>query len=113
MLPTLKNGNIICIKKYNLNLKDNDIVVARKNGQIIIKRLVGLPHDKIKIDEYLYVNGEKHDNLYIQDNGEIQNEIVLKEKEYFVLGDNRQNSIDSRNKEIGIILEEEIIGIVI
>ena len=110
MEPTLTNGKIVVMKKYNLDLKHNDIVVIRKNGKIIIKRLVGLPKDSIKIDEYLYVNGIKNDNLYTKDSGEIQNEIVLKEKEYFVLGDNRQNSIDSRFREIGIIYESEIIG---
>ena len=110
MEPTLTNGKIVCIKKYNLNLKHNDIIVIRKNGKIIIKRLVGLPKDKIKIDEYLYVNGIKNDDLYTKESGEIHEEIELKEKEYFVLGDNRQNSIDSRFSEIGIIYENEIIG---
>lgn len=113
MLPTLEPGRIVCIKKYNLDLKNNDIIVIRKNGKIIIKRLVGLPHDKIKIEDYLYVNGEKNDELYIQNCGDVKNEILLKEKEYFVLGDNRQNSIDSRFNEIGIIYEHEIIGKII
>ena len=110
MEPTLTSGKIVVMKKYNLDLKHNDIVVIRKNGKTIIKRLVGLPNDSIKIDEYLYVNGTKNDNLYTKDKGEIKNEILLKEKEYFVLGDNRQNSIDSRFIEIGIIHEREIIG---
>lgn len=113
MFPTLKNGNIVCIKKYNLDLKHNDIIVIRKNGKTIIKRLVGMPNDKIKIDNYLYVNGEKCDNLYIEDCGDINNEIYLKDNEYFVLGDNRQNSIDSRFEEIGIILKNEIFGKII
>jgi len=110
MEPTLASGKIVVMKKHNLDLKHNDIVVVRKHGKRIIKRLVGLPKDKIKIDEYLYGNGEKNDNLYTKDKGEIKNEIVLKEKEYFVLGDNRQHSIDSRFSDIGIIHEREIIG---
>ena len=110
MLPTLKNGNIVCIKKYNLDLKQNDIIVINKNGKTIIKRLIGLPNDKIKIENYVYVNGEKNDNLYIEDCGNIHHEIILEKNEYFVLGDNRQNSIDSRFNEIGIINEDEIIG---
>ena len=113
MLPTMKPGNVVCIRKFNLNFKHNDVVVVKKNGRVIIKRLVGLPKDKIKIDGYIYVNGEKNDNIYIQDCGEIHNEITLKDKEYFILGDNRENSIDSRFSEIGIIHEDEIIGIVI
>ena len=113
MFPTLKNGNIVFIKKYNLDLKHNDIVVIRKNNKTIIKRLVGLPNDKIEINDYLYINGEKKDNLYIEDRGNISNAIFLKDNEYFVLGDNRQNSIDSRFDEIGIISRDEIIGKII
>ena len=113
MFPTLKNGNIVFIKKYNLDLKHNDIVVIRKNNKTIIKRLVGLPNDKIEINDYLYINGEKKDNLYIEDRGNISNAIFLKDNEYFVLGDNRQNSIDSRFDEIGIITKDEIIGKII
>ncbi|MBQ3413899.1 MAG: signal peptidase I [Clostridia bacterium] len=111
MSPTLQNGNIMCIKKFGLNLKHNDIVVINKNNKIITKRLVGLPNDKIRIDEYLYVNGQKNDDLFIEDCGEIKEEITLKEDEYFVLGDNRSHSIDSRFAEIGIIHKNEIIGI--
>lgn len=113
MLPTLNNKEIVCIKKYNLNLKRNDIVVIKKNGKTIIKRLVGMPNDMIKIDNYLYVNSKQNDNLYIKDYGNIKDEICLKDNEYFVLGDNRQNSIDSRFDEIGIINKEEIIGKII
>ena len=83
MSPTLEDGNIVCIQKYNLSIKIND---------------------------YIYVNGNKNDNLYIQNVGQVYNEITLNEGEYFVLGDNRQNSIDSRFEEVGIIHEEEIIG---
>lgn len=113
MLPTLKSGEIVCIQKFNINLEHNDIIVIRKNGKIIIKRLIGVPNDTIKIDNYVYVNGEKNDNLYIKNCGNINDEIYLKENEYFVLGDNRQNSIDSRFDEIGIIYKNEIIGKVI
>ena len=113
MLPTLKNREIVCVKKYNLNLKHNDIIVIKKNGKTIIKRLVGMPNDTIKIDNYLYVNSKQNDELYIQDSGNIKNEIHLNDNEYFVLGDNRQNSIDSRFNEIGIIHKEEIIGKII
>lgn len=113
MFPTLKSGNIVCMKKYNLYLKHNDIVVVRKDNKTIIKRLVGLPNDKIEINDYLYINGQKNDDLYIKDCGNIGNGICLKDNEYFVLGDNRQNSIDSRFDEIGIISRDEIIGKII
>ena len=110
MHPTLKNGNIIFIKKFNLKVEYNDIVVIKKGDNVIIKRVVGLPNDSINIDKYLYVNGQKKENLYIENAGDIKNEILLKDKEYFVLGDNINYSIDSRFNEIGIIRENEIIG---
>ena len=110
MNPTLKDRDITVIKKYNLKLSYGDILVIRKDNKIIIKRLVGLPGDKIRIDNYLYVNDKKMDNLYTENKGDIISEILLKENEYFVLGDNRQNSIDSRFEEIGTIKKDEIIG---
>lgn len=110
MHPTLKNGNIIFIKKFDLKIDYNDIIVIKKDNNTIIKRVVGLPKDTINIDEYLYVNGQKNENLYIENSGDIKNEVFLKDKEYFVLGDNINNSIDSRFEEIGIVNEDEIIG---
>ena len=110
MYPTLKNGSIVLMKKYNLKLNYNDIVVIKKNNKIIIKRLVGLPNDTIDIDEYIYVNGKKNDEIPTKDKGNITNRITLRKNEYFVIGDNRDKSIDSRFDEVGIIKEFQIIG---
>ena len=113
MEPALKHGDIAIIKKYNLKLNYNDIVLVKKNNKTIIKRLVAFPKDTIKIDNYLYVNGKKNDDFYTENKGTITNEITLSPDEYFVIGDNRQNSIDSRFEEIGMISKEEIIGKII
>ena len=110
MEPTLKNGSIAIIKKCNLKLNYNDIVVVKKNNKIIIKRLVAFPGDTIKIDQYLYVNDIKIDDFYTENNGIVTDKITLNSNEYFIIGDNRQNSIDSRFNEIGTIHKEEIIG---
>lgn len=110
MYPTLKDGDIVYIKKYNLSFKQNDIVVIKKNKNIIIKRIIGLPNENIEINNYVYVNGKKYKDLYINNTGDINNIIYLKEDEFFVLGDNIENSIDSRFNEIGIIKRNEIIG---
>ena len=59
------------------------------------------------------ISGTKNDNIIANQKGNIKNEIHLKPGEYFALGDNRDNSIDSRFDEIGIIYEDEIIGKVI
>ena len=110
MNPNLKDGQVILIKKFKLDLQYGDIVVINKNKKIIIKRLVGLPNDKIRIDKYLYINDQKMDNYYIENKGDVTEEVYLTEDEYFVLGDNLNNSIDSRTKEIGKIYKSEIIG---
>lgn len=113
MIPTLKNHEIVIMKKYNLHLNYNDIIVVKKNNKIIIKRLIALPNDTIKINNYVYVNGKKSSDLYTEYGGIIENELTLKQNEYIVLGDNRQNSIDSRYEEVGIIQKKEIIGKII
>lgn len=113
MYPTLKNGEMLFIKKFDLKYNYNDIVIIKKKDKTIIKRIVGLPKDSIKIDNYLYINGEKRDDIYIENPGDIKNEILLNENEFFVLGDNIQHSIDSRFNEIGIISKNEIIGKII
>ena len=109
MEPTLSDKDIVLVKKYNLDLHYGDVVVIKTNGEVIIKRIVGLPGDTIKIDHYLFVNGEKKDDNYMEDNGDI-NDVTLKKDQYFVLGDNRNFSIDSRFEEIGIIDRDDIIG---
>ena len=114
MYPTLKNKDVVIVQKYNLNMKKNDIVVIKKNNNIVIKRIVGLPNDSLIIEKgYLYVNNKKFDNLYTKDSGILNNKVKLLKEEYFVLGDNRQSSIDSRFDEIGIINKKDIIGKVI
>jgi len=111
MTPTLKDKQVLIAKKFNLQIKKNDIVVVKTGGKVIIKRVVGTPNDRINIiDGYLYVNGEKFDDKYIQDYGDMNGEITLKSNEYFILGDNRNASIDSRFNEIGIITKKNIIG---
>lgn len=114
MIPTLKDGQILLVKKFNLQVSNNDIVVIKKDKKIIIKRVIGIPNDKISVlDGYVYVNGIKNDERHIDNPGNLVNEIVLKENEYFVLGDNRNESIDSRFEEIGIIKKDEIIAKII
>ena len=111
MFPTLKHGDMLIVKKYNLDLKNKDVVLIKKNDFIIIKRLIGIPMDKIEIkDGYVFVNDKKFDNIYIENLGNFRNKLVLNKEEYFVLGDNRKDSIDSRYTEIGIIKKEQIIG---
>ena len=113
MVPTLNDKDIVVIKKINIKPERNDIVVIKKNKRTIVKRIIGKPGDIIKIDKFVYVNGQQFDEIETDDEENKHKEIILKNNQYFVLGDNRANSIDSRNKEIGIIQYKEILGKVI
>ena len=113
MVPTLNDKDIVVIKKINIKPERNDIVVIKKNKRKIVKRIIGKPGDIIKIDKFVYVNGQQFDEIETDDEENKHKDIILKNNQYFVLGDNRANSIDSRNKEIGIIQYKEILGKVI
>lgn len=121
MEQTYHNGNSLIIDKffYRFNgLKRYDVVVFRDdNGKILIKRIIALPEETIRIDNNgnIYINDkilqEEYGTEAILDAGIAIQKFQLAEKEYFVLGDNRNNSRDSR--VFGPIKEEQIIGKVI
>lgn len=109
MLPTLKNGEILLLKKYDKSIERFDIVVLNYNGQKLVKRVIGLPGEKIEYKENkLYINGEEVKDV---NTGYITNDFSasVSENAYFVLGDNRIDSLDSRL--IGEISKERIEGV--
>ena len=124
MEPSLYNGQTIFVNRFVYRLltpKEGDVVVFLPNGNqnshYYIKRVVAVPGDKVQIiDGILYVNGtdaeagEDYDKM--ADAGIAFNEITLQSGEYFVLGDNRNNSEDSRFANIGLVKKEDIIGMV-
>ncbi len=122
MSETLNSGDTVLLNRASYIIKKpeaNDIVAfyptGNKNAKVSIKRIVGIPGDTIIIQRgTLYVNGTVYDDAVstetMTEAGRASTEIVLKDGEYFVLGDNRNNSEDSRYETIGNILEDEIIG---
>ena len=115
MNPTLYNGNVVVsykAKKYNRG----DIISFHQNDANMIKRIIGLPGDEINIDEEgnVYVNKKQIEEKYIlsKDPGDIEvaMPLIVPSNHYFVLGDNRADSIDSRLIKIGCIKEENIEG---
>ena len=99
--------------------KRNDVVVFKQNGSehsyYNVKRVIGLPGESVQIKEgKIFINGEELKEEYpFEDisNGGLANETVtLDSKEYFVLGDNRNASEDSRYANIGMVLKSDIVG---
>lgn len=122
MSPTLENKQEILVNRFIYSIsnpKPNDIVVFLPNGNekshYYVKRVIGVPGDTVQIkDGAVYVNGElfeeKEEMAAILDPELAAEKIVLEEDEYFVLGDNRNNSEDSRYANIGNVKKEYIIG---
>lgn len=118
MEPTLSSGDVVLLNKLG-SIDTNDIVVfqpsSNLSAQYSVKRVIGTPGDKIVISGGdVYVNDVLFHNIAdtedIEDAGLAATEIVLGEDEYFLLGDNRNNSEDSRYETIGNISSEAVIG---
>ncbi|MFJ8100021.1 signal peptidase I [Lysinibacillus sp. NPDC096212] len=135
MEPTLVDHDRVIVNKIGPKFKSIDRfdIVVINNIMIdnveenIIKRVIGLPGDKIEYkDDQLYINGEKYSEPYLdqykkvlKDPGSLTydftldqdlGETTVPEGYYFVLGDNRRKSNDSRNPELGFIPKEKIMG---
>ncbi|MDO4284598.1 MAG: signal peptidase I [Eubacteriales bacterium] len=122
MMPTLDSGDQLVVDKISYRFRDPeryDIIVfpfQYQENTYYIKRIIGLPGETVRIDEdgVIYINGKVLNEGYgrevIYDPGLAVNEITLGDDEYFVLGDNRNNSQDSRDPSVGNIHREDIIG---
>lgn len=119
MEPTYHSGEAVLLQKFGMPdaLQRGDAIVLRAEQlhRTIIKRLVALPGDTVEIrDGILYVNAIPEDDSFGFDNienaGVAATPIVLGTDEYFVLGDNRNSSIDSRFEEVGILSAGDILG---
>lgn len=120
MEPTLFNGDQLIVEKFSYYFHDPErydvIVFPFSENVSYIKRIIGLPGDIIQIKNgVVYLNGEIMDEHYgkeewIREPGLAEEEIVLNEDEYFVLGDNRNASVDSRKEEVGVIKRSQIQG---
>ena len=120
MQPTLSDGDNLIVDKLSYRFRDPDrfdiIVFPQGDGRYFIKRIIGLPGENVRIDEdgFIYIDGEKLSESYgkevIQDPGLAKDGIELGADEYFVLGDNRNDSMDSRMAEVGRIAGDRIMG---
>lgn len=120
MLPNFENGQIVLANRlqyFFAEPKVGDIIAFQPYGNetvhFYVKRIVGVPGDVLQI-RYgeLYRNGEVVDKEFdkIEDAGNLVNEITLEANQYFVLGDNRNSSEDSRSTNVGLVEKEYILG---
>lgn len=124
MEPMLSNGDNLIVDKISYRFRDPqryDIIVfpfKYQENTFYIKRIIGLPGETVQIDEQgtIYINGEVLTENYgreiirAETVGIAANPIILGEDEYFVMGDNRNSSMDSRTEIVGNIKREDIIG---
>ena len=115
MEPTLVHGDIVLLTKTTV-FDRGDICGFAWNNKVLIKRVIGIPGDWIEIapDGTVYRNGEKLDEPYAPQLafGECDLEFPFQvpQEQYFVLGDMRESSIDSRNTLVGCVETDQIVG---
>lgn len=122
MYPTLNDRDYLILNRMAYKFGDidrGDIIVFKSdlrqdNGKQkdLIKRVIAIPGDHLIIkDSKVYINGEVQNEPYIHNeytSGDI--DVVIPQNEVFVMGDNRENSRDSRSSDIGLVNEDDIIG---
>lgn len=124
MEPTLRDKDSVLVDKLTYRFRDPkrfEVVVfpnPDEREETLVKRVIGLPGETVEIrNQGVYINGMRvsydhsKDHMTLPIN--VEGSITLKEDEYFVLGDNRNNSMDSRDIRVGPIYREEIKGRVI
>lgn len=122
MAPTLYHGDHVLVDKLTYRFKDPqryDIIAfpyRYEQDTYYVKRIIGLPGEKVRIDAHgtIFINDEALDEHFgaetINQPGYASTPRILGKDEYFVLGDNRNDSIDSRSAEVGMVRRMEIIG---
>lgn len=121
METTLSDGDNLIVDKISYRFRDPkrfEIIVfpfQYEEHTYYIKRIIGLPGETVQvIDGYVYINGEMLDENYglevMDDPGIAAEPITLGEDEYFVLGDNRNHSSDSRDPSVGVLHRDDIMG---
>ena len=115
MTPTLENNDIVILLKTK-DFQRGDLIGFYFQGKILLKRVIALPGEEVAIDGdgNVYVNGELLEEPYATDKGigdcDLEFPYKVSGTSYFVLGDQRSNSVDSRSSAIGSVSMEDIIG---
>ena len=115
MTPTLVNGNIVAAVR-NGTYQRGDIIAFYYNNKILVKRVIGMPGEWVDMDESgnVTIDGEPLEEPYLTEKalGECDIELPYQvpEGRYFVMGDHRSVSSDSRSSQVGCVSEEQTVG---
>lgn len=115
MTPSLVNGDIVAAVR-NGSYERGDVIAFYYNNKILVKRIVGLPGEWVDIDRNgnVYIDDELLEEPYLEEKalGECDVELPYQvpEGRYFVMGDHRSVSSDSRSSQVGCVPEEQIVG---
>ena len=118
MEPALKNGDVLVLIKSD-NVSRGDMCCFAWQNKTLLKRVVGLPGDVIRIDEEgnVFVINEQLDEPYVAEKSlgicEIEFPYLVPDNKIFILGDQRGSSVDSRSNAIGCVGKDQIVGRVI
>ena len=122
METTLHNGDNLIVDKLSYRFRDPkryDIIVfpyKYEENTYYIKRIIGMPGETLQIkDGYVYIDGEQltsdiYGNELIEDPQTAEDPVTLGEDEYFVMGDNRNHSMDSRDPSVGVLKKSDLMG---
>ena len=118
MEPSLNDGDIVLLVKTD-NLHSGDLCAFYFSNKVLIKRIIAIPGDYIWIesDSTVFLNGEALDEPYVSEKAlgecDVEFPYQVPENNYFIMGDKRESSIDSRSSVIGCIAEDQMVGKII
>lgn len=120
MRPTLEDGDYVIVSSHFHKIERGDIVVISPYNELsspIVKRVIGVEGDIVDIDfknHKVYVNSQELDEPYIGAltamSYDVEFPVTVKENTYFVLGDNRNDSLDSRSSQVDLVPEQMVFG---
>lgn len=115
MTPTIEEGQIVVSVKSK-NFEQGDLVAFYIGNKLLVKRIIATPSDYVLVDENgtVFVNGEELEEPYVSEKAfgecDIEYPYQVPDSKYFLMGDHRKTSIDSRTSAVGCISDEEIVG---